>query len=72
MAEQAQAQDAQLVLFPEFMPQGYLLTPALWDAAERFDGPTTRWLAETARRMTFSSLRRQKAAAVARTRRSPA
>ena len=47
MAEQAQAQGAQLVLFPEFMPQGYLLSPALWDAAERFDGPTTRWLAET-------------------------
>lgn len=51
MAEQAQARGAQLVLFPEFMPQGYLLTPALWDSAERFDDPTTRWLAETARRL---------------------
>ena len=53
MAEQAHAQGAQLVLFPEFMPQGYLLTPALWDAAEPFDGPTTRWLAETARRLNI-------------------
>jgi len=49
MAEQAQNQGAQLVLFPEFMPQGYLLTPALWDSAELFDGPTTHWLAESAR-----------------------
>jgi N-carbamoylputrescine amidase len=51
MAEQAQNQGAELVLFPEFMPQGYLLIPALWDSAEAFDGPTTRWLAETARRL---------------------
>ncbi len=49
MAEQAHHQSAQLVLFPEFMPQGYLLTPALWDSAEPFDGPTTQWLSETAR-----------------------
>jgi N-carbamoylputrescine amidase len=51
MAQQAQQQGAQLVLYPEFMPQGYLLAPALWDSAEPFDGPTTRWLAETARRL---------------------
>jgi N-carbamoylputrescine amidase len=51
MAEQAQGQGAQLALFPEFMPQGYLLTSALWDSAEPFDGPTTRWLSETARRL---------------------
>lgn len=51
MAENAKTRGAQLVLFPEFMPQGYLLTPALWDSAEAFDGPTTRWLAETARRL---------------------
>ena len=51
MAEQAKMQEAQLVLFPEFMPQGYLLTPALWDSAEPFDGPTTRWLSETSRRL---------------------
>lgn len=49
MAKDAQNQGAQLVLFPEFMPQGYLLTTAIWDSAEPFDGPTTRWLTETAR-----------------------
>ena len=51
MAEQAKAQGAQLVLFPEFMPQGYLLTSALWDSGEPFDGATTRWLSETSRRL---------------------
>lgn len=51
MAKQAKMQNAQLVLFPEFMPQGYLLTSALWDSAEPFDGPTTRWLSETSRRL---------------------
>jgi len=49
MAKQAHEQGAQLILFPEFMPQGYRLTPELWDAGEPFDGPTTRWLSETAR-----------------------
>jgi N-carbamoylputrescine amidase len=51
LAEQAHNRGAQLALFPEFMPQGYLLTPALWDSAEAFDGPTTCWLSETARRL---------------------
>lgn len=51
MAKSAYAQGAQLVLFPEFMPQGYRLTPDLWDAAEPFDGLTTQWLAETSRRL---------------------
>jgi N-carbamoylputrescine amidase len=50
LAAQASQKGAQLVLFPEFMPQGYRLTPELWDAAERFDGPTTHWLCETARK----------------------
>ncbi|NTU85447.1 MAG: carbon-nitrogen hydrolase family protein, partial [Chloroflexales bacterium] len=49
LAQQASQQGAQLLLFPEFMPQGYLLTPRLWDVAEPFDGPTTSWLRETAR-----------------------
>lgn len=31
---QAVQRDAQLVLFPEFMSQGYCLTEALWDSAE--------------------------------------
>jgi N-carbamoylputrescine amidase len=51
MTEHAHCQGAQLVLFPEFMPQGYLLTSVLWDSVEPFDGPTTHWLSETARRL---------------------
>ena len=53
LAAEAHALGAQLLLFPEFMPQGYLLTPALWDAAEPFDGPTTCWLRATARRLSL-------------------
>lgn len=53
LAVQASQKGAQLVLFPEFMPQGYRLTPELWDAAERLDGPTTRWLCETARKYSL-------------------
>ena len=51
MAAQAKTQGAACVLFPEFMLQGYRLTPKLWDAAERFDGPTVHWLGETARNL---------------------
>jgi len=40
---------AQLILFPEFMSQGYRLTTELWDSAEPFDGPTVSWLREVAR-----------------------
>ncbi len=47
---QASAQGAQLIVFPEFMPQGYRLTPELWFAGEPLDGPTTRWLGEQSRR----------------------
>lgn len=53
LAEFACAQGAALLLFPEFMPQGYLLTPALWDVAEPFAGPTTRWLCATAQRLNI-------------------
>jgi N-carbamoylputrescine amidase len=49
LARQAHEKGVQLLLFPEFMPQGYRLTAELWDAGEPFDGPTTRWLSETAR-----------------------
>src|SRR5512133_3634913 len=46
---QASQNGAQLILFPEFMPQGYCLTPELWDAAEPFDGCTVNWLCEMGR-----------------------
>jgi N-carbamoylputrescine amidase len=41
---------AELVLFPEFMSQGYRLTTEIWNSAEPFDGPTTRWLCAAARK----------------------
>jgi N-carbamoylputrescine amidase len=46
LVKQAAEKGAELILFPEFMSQGYWLGPELWDAAEPFDGPTTRWLCE--------------------------
>ncbi len=46
---QASAQGAQFIVFPEFMSQGYRLTPELWSAGEPLDGPTTHWLCEQSR-----------------------
>ena len=34
LLEQAVEKGAELVLFPELMPGGYMLTEAIWDAAE--------------------------------------
>lgn len=42
---------AELVLFPEFMSQGYHLTTEIWNSAEPFNGPTTRWLCATAKEL---------------------
>lgn len=47
---QAVRTDAQLILCPELMSSGYRLTTEIWDAAELFEGPTTHWLRETARK----------------------
>ena len=55
LVEQAAAQGAQLVLLPELMPGGYCLTEAIWDTAEPFAGPTTRWLTGLARRLRLGS-----------------
>ena len=51
LAEEAAAQGARLVVFPEFMPTGYIFTSEIWDAGERRDGSTVQWLQETARRL---------------------
>jgi N-carbamoylputrescine amidase len=53
LAHEASKRGAELVLFPEFMPQGYRLTNEIWDAAEPFDGPTTNWLCATARELNI-------------------
>ncbi len=49
LVAEAARQGAQIVLLPELMPSGYTLTEAIWDCAERFDGPTVGWLAHTAK-----------------------
>jgi N-carbamoylputrescine amidase len=49
--EEAARRGAQLVLLPELMPSGYLLTEELWNYAEPFNGPTVAWLKEIAERL---------------------
>jgi N-carbamoylputrescine amidase len=44
LIEHASHEGAQLVLLPEFMPTGYFLGEDFWDAAERMEGPTVKWL----------------------------
>jgi N-carbamoylputrescine amidase len=50
-AEDAARKRADLVVFPEFMPSGYDLSTACWDAGEKLDGPTTTWLRKQAQRL---------------------
>lgn len=53
LVEEAAQQGAQLVLLPELMPSGYLLTEAIWDCAEPFFGPTVAWLTGIAKRLNL-------------------
>lgn len=50
LAQKAVEHGAQLILFPELMPGGYVLTEEIWQTAEPFDGPTLKWLKQTAKR----------------------
>jgi N-carbamoylputrescine amidase len=50
-AADAVARGARLVLFPELMPSGYSLSYDIWASAEPSDGPTSRWLAATSKRL---------------------
>lgn len=47
---EAARRGAELVLAPELLAAGYLLTEAIWDGAEPTNGPTVRWLEGEARR----------------------
>jgi len=47
--QQAHEKGAEIVLFHEFMPQGYRLRPEIWDVGEPLNGPTTAWLRRNAR-----------------------
>lgn len=44
-------QGTELVLLPELMPSGYLLTEEIWNAAETVDGRSVTWLLSTAARL---------------------
>ncbi len=51
LVEQAGGQGAEIIILPEFMPTGYVFTTSIWEAGEPKEGPTVRWLKETARRV---------------------
>jgi N-carbamoylputrescine amidase len=50
-AEQAVAQGAQFVLFPEMMATGSYLAFDTWDSAEPSDGKSVQWLKSISRRL---------------------
>ena len=50
-ADDAAAQGAQFVLFPEFMATGSYLSFDTWDAAEPPQGKSVQWLKSTSRRL---------------------
>lgn len=49
--DQAAEEGATLIILPEFMPTGYIYTPAIWEGAEGKEGPTVLWLRENAKRL---------------------
>ncbi len=51
LVEQAAGRGAQLIVFPELAASGYSMSKRIWDAAERRDGPTVRWLQEISLRL---------------------
>jgi N-carbamoylputrescine amidase len=50
MVTSATEQGAALVLLPELMPSGYMVTEEIWNSAEASDGRSVKWLLSTARR----------------------
>ena len=50
-ADEAVAQGAQFVLFPEFMATGSYLSFDTWDSAEPSQGKSVQWIKSTARRL---------------------
>lgn len=49
LVKKAVQEGAKLVLLPEFMPSGYILTEEIWDYAETIEGTSVNWLQETAK-----------------------
>jgi len=44
LVEEAAGEGAELILLPELMPSGYIISKEIWDGAEPSDGPTITWL----------------------------
>lgn len=49
--EKAVARGAKLILLPEFMPPGYILTEEIWNGGEPKEGPTVVWMKATSKRL---------------------
>ncbi|MFC1749305.1 carbon-nitrogen hydrolase family protein [Pseudomonadota bacterium] len=47
--QQAAKKHAQLILLPEFLPNGYGLNESVWEGAEPIHGPSVNWLKEQAK-----------------------
>jgi N-carbamoylputrescine amidase len=50
LIRQAAQKGAELVLLPELMPGGYILTEEIWETAETIHGRVVRWLLNTSKR----------------------
>lgn len=48
---QAAEKGAQLVILPELMPTGYIMSEEIWNGAEPSHGPTFQWLRDTSKRL---------------------
>ena len=46
----AAQQGSEIVLLPELMPSGYMVTEEIWNSAETINGHSVEWLLSTARR----------------------
>ena len=51
LVNDAAARGAKLILLPEFMPTGSVVTAAMWGRAEARQGLTVNWLKENSRRL---------------------
>lgn len=49
--EQASRGGAKLVVLPELMPTGYIMSEEIWEGAEASNGLTVRWLRDTSKRL---------------------
>lgn len=50
MVASAAEQGAEIVLLPELMPSGYMVTEEIWNTAETINGQIVQWLLNTAHR----------------------